>query len=121
MVDNLKEAIIKACYCDHAECAEGYGFIISPCPVADPTKKGRVESAVKYVQNNFTPLRTFRDLTAANALLMAVGHGSCRSSCSRHHLKSAIKTLQANRVSFTQTSSYSRPGACDLGTSQATR
>ena len=76
MVDNLKAAIIKACYYDpqvqhaYAEFAEGYGFMISPCPVADPKKKGRVESAVKYVKNNFTPLRTFRDLTDANAQLM---------------------------------------------------
>ena len=75
-VDNLKAAITRACYHDpqvqhaYADYAEGYGFIISPCPVADPKKKGRVESGVKYVKNNFAPLREFRDLVDANAQLM---------------------------------------------------
>lgn len=44
--------------------------MISPCPVADPKKKGRVESGVKYVKNSFAPLRNFRDLVDANAQLM---------------------------------------------------
>jgi hypothetical protein len=75
-VDNLKAAITRACYHDphvqhaYADYAEGYGFIIAPCPVADPKKKGRVEAGVKYVKNNFVPLRTFRDLADANAQLM---------------------------------------------------
>jgi len=62
-VDNLKAAITKACYYDpqvqhsYADYAEGYGFIIAPCPVADPQKKGRVEAGVKYVKNSFAPLR----------------------------------------------------------------
>ena len=54
----------------YADYAEGYGFLISPCPVADPQKKGRVESGVKYVKNNFMPLREFRDLSDANAQLL---------------------------------------------------
>jgi len=76
ILDNLKSAIAKACYTDplvqrsYAELAEGYGFVISPCPVRDPKKKGRVESGVKYVKNNFVPLRTFRSLTDANQQLM---------------------------------------------------
>ena len=76
LIDNLKAAITKACYHDpqvqhaYADYAEGYGFIIAPCPVADPKKKGRVEAGVKYVKNSFTPLRTFRDLSDANAQLM---------------------------------------------------
>jgi transposase len=76
LIDNLKAAITKACYYDpqvqhaYADYAEGYGFIIAPCPVADPQKKGIVESGVKYVKNNFVPLRKFRDLVDANAQLM---------------------------------------------------
>jgi hypothetical protein len=31
----------------YAECAEGYGFKIDPCPPRDPQKKGIVESGVK--------------------------------------------------------------------------
>jgi hypothetical protein len=53
----------------YGECAEGYGFIISPCPPADPKKKGRVESGVKYVKRNFMPLRDFRSLSDANRQL----------------------------------------------------
>lgn len=76
ILDNLKSAITEACYTDplvqrsYAELAEGYGFVISPCPVRDPQKKGRVESGVKYVKNNFVPLKTFRSLTDANQQLM---------------------------------------------------
>lgn len=75
IIDNPKCAITKACYYDpqvqrsYADYAEGYGFLISPCPVADPKKKGRVESGVKYAKNNFMPLREFRDLADANAQL----------------------------------------------------
>ena len=75
IIDNPKCAITKACYRDpvvqrsYAECAEGYGFIISPCPPRDPKKKGRVESGVKYVKRNFMPLRDFRSLAHANQQL----------------------------------------------------
>lgn len=67
LLDNAKCAIVKACYHDpqvqraYAEYAEGYGFIISPCPPYDAQKKGRVESGVKYVKKNFLPLRDFRN------------------------------------------------------------
>lgn len=76
IIDNPKCAITKACYHDpqvqrsYADYAEGYGFLVSPCPVADPQKKGRVESGVKYAKNNFMPLREFRDLADANGQLM---------------------------------------------------
>lgn len=72
IIDNPKCAITKACYYDpevqraYADCAEGYGFLISPCPVADPAKKGIVESGVKYVKRNFLPLREFRNLADLN-------------------------------------------------------
>jgi len=72
IIDNPKCAVTKACYYDpqvqrsYAECAEGYSFLVSPCPVADPAKKGIVESGVKYVKKNFLPLREFRDLADMN-------------------------------------------------------
>jgi transposase len=75
VIDNPKCAITKACYYEpevqrsYGDCAQGYGFIISPCPVRDPQKKGRVESGVKYVKNNFAPLRDFRNLADANQSL----------------------------------------------------
>ena len=73
IIDNPKCAITRACTHDplvqraYAECAEGFGFRIDPCPPADPQKKGIVEAGVKYVKGNFLPLRSFRDLTDLNA------------------------------------------------------
>ena len=75
IIDNPKCAITKACFRDpevqrsYGEMAEGYGFLISPCPPRDPQKKGRVESGVKYVKNRFVPLRQFRSLADANGQL----------------------------------------------------
>jgi transposase len=75
IIDNPKCAITRACYTDpdvqrsYGELAEGYGFLISPCPVKDPQKKGRVESGVKYVKNSFVPLRKFRTVVDANGQL----------------------------------------------------
>lgn len=75
IIDNAKCAIVRACFRDpevqrsYGEFAEGYGFLISPCPPGDAKKKGRVESGVKYVKNNFVPLREFRTLANANEQL----------------------------------------------------
>jgi len=73
IIDNAKCAIIRACRTDpvvqraYAECAEGYGFKIDPCPPHDPQKKGIVEAGVKYVKNNFLALRQARSLADLNA------------------------------------------------------
>jgi len=75
IIDNPKCAITRACFRDpevqrsYGELAEGYGFLISPCPPADPEKKGRVEAGVKYVKGSFVPLRQFRSLSDANSQL----------------------------------------------------
>ncbi len=72
IIDNAKCAIVKACYYEpvvqrsYEAFAQDYGFIISACPPYDPQKKGRVEAGVKYVKNNFLPLREFRSLQHAN-------------------------------------------------------
>ena len=72
IIDNAKCAIVKACAHDptvqraYAECAEGYGFKIDPCPPYDPQKKGIVESGVKYLKGNFLALREFRHLADLN-------------------------------------------------------
>lgn len=76
IIDNTKCAISKACFYDpqvqrsYAELAEGYNFLISPCPPQDPQKKGRVEAGVKYVKNGFIPLRDFRCVSDGNQQLM---------------------------------------------------
>jgi transposase len=57
--DNLKAAIVRASNDDpvvqkaYREMAEHYGFMITPCRVATPQHKGKVEAGVKYVKGNF--------------------------------------------------------------------
>lgn len=60
VLDNLKAAILKACWEDpqvqraYRECAEHYGFLIAPCRPATPEHKGKVEQGgVHYVKRNF--------------------------------------------------------------------
>jgi transposase len=73
--DNLKSAIIKASFCDpvvnrsYSDLAKHYGFQIDPCIPATPQHKGKVESSVKYVKNNFMKLRSFTSFTDANLRL----------------------------------------------------
>lgn len=72
IIDNAKCAITKAVLHEtqvqraYGELAQGYSFIIEPCAPADPQKKGRVESGVKYVKTNFLPARQFKDLADLN-------------------------------------------------------
>lgn len=58
--DNLKAAIVKACFEDpqvqnsYRECAQHYGFRIAPCRPRTPEHKGKVEQGgVHYVCRNF--------------------------------------------------------------------
>ncbi len=75
IIDNAKCAIVKACYYDprvqrsYEAFAQAYGFVISACPPYDPQKKGRVESGVKYVKNNFLPLKPLQSLQQENKAL----------------------------------------------------
>jgi transposase len=74
VLDNLKAAIVKACWDDpliqttYRECAEHYGFLIAPCRVRTPEHKGKVEQGgVHYVKRNFLGGRTPTTITQANA------------------------------------------------------
>lgn len=60
--DNLKAAVIRAAFTagdnvalnrSYRELARHFRFRIDPTPPYAPQKKGKVESAVKYVKNNF--------------------------------------------------------------------
>jgi transposase len=72
VVDNLKAAITHATIYDpvvqraYRECAEHYGFLISPCRPRTPEHKGKVESGVHYAARNFLAGRDFVDLVDAN-------------------------------------------------------
>lgn len=71
--DNLKAAIIKACWDDpqaqysYRECAQHYGFRIAPCRPRTPEHKGKVEQGgVHYVKRNFLGGREPTAITQAN-------------------------------------------------------
>ena len=73
VLDNLKAAIIKACFDDpeiqqaYGECAEHYGFRIAPNRVRTPQHKGKVEQGgVHYVKRNFLGGREPTDIRQAN-------------------------------------------------------
>jgi transposase len=72
VLDNLKAAIVKACFEDpvvqrsYRELAEHYGFLLAPCRVRTPEHKGKVESGVHYVQRNLLASHDFADIQAAN-------------------------------------------------------
>jgi transposase len=73
--DNLKSAVLKA-HLYEAEMnpnylafADHYGFIPIPCKVRTPEHKGKVESNIKYVQNNALKGKRFDSLEEQNNYL----------------------------------------------------
>ena len=75
VIDNLKAGVLQADWYDPElnpkleEFARYYGTVILPTKPVMPRHKGKVESAVKYAQNNALNGRTFESLTAQNAYL----------------------------------------------------
>jgi len=75
VIDNLKAGVIRADWYDPElnpkleEFARHYGTVILPTKPVMPRHKGKVESAVKYAQNNAVKGRTFESLMAQNAYL----------------------------------------------------
>lgn len=78
--DNLKAAVIRGAFGagdrhevalnrSYRELARYYGFQIDPTPTYSPEKKGKVESAVKYVKQNFFGAGDFETAEEANAEL----------------------------------------------------
>ena len=73
MPDNLKAAIVRACWDEpeaqqsYRECAEHYDFLIAPCRPRTPRHKGKVEQGgVHYVKRNFLGGREPTTITQAN-------------------------------------------------------
>lgn len=75
VIDNLKAGVLQADWYDPQihpkleEFARHYGTVILPTKPAMPRHKGKVESGVKYAQNNAVKGRTFASLTAQNSHL----------------------------------------------------
>ena len=74
VIDNLKAGVIRPGWDDpqvqyaYAECAEHYGFLISPNRPRTPQHKGKVEQGgVHYVKRNFLGGREPTTVTQANA------------------------------------------------------
>ena len=65
-IDNLKAAILKANFYEpvyqhlYKSFSNHYGFNIIPCRIYRPNDKGKVESGIKYVKNNFFAGRKFK-------------------------------------------------------------
>lgn len=73
--DNLKAAVVRAAFGvanatelnrSYRELARHYGFRVDPTPPRAPKKKGKVESGVKYVKNNFLRARGEQDIRDVN-------------------------------------------------------
>lgn len=66
-VDNMKTAVLQNQHYDltlnqdFLEFADHYSTVIIPCTPYSPEQKGKVESAIKYLQTNFVSGRTFQD------------------------------------------------------------
>lgn len=75
VIDNLKAGVIQADWYDPQlnpkleEFAHHYGTVILPTKPAMPRHKGKVESGVKYAQNNAVAGRTFASLAEQNLFL----------------------------------------------------
>ncbi len=76
VLDNLKAGIVKASVTDpeaqraYRECAEHYGFVISPCVPRAAEHKGKVERGVRYLKRSFLAGRVFCSLDEANELVL---------------------------------------------------
>lgn len=76
--DNLKAAVVRTAFAvdedsalnrSYRELARHYGFVVDPTPPRSPKKKGKVESAVKYVKRNGLAGRDGQDITEVRAAL----------------------------------------------------
>lgn len=71
-IDNLKSAVLEASFYEpiyqnqYESLSNHYVFEIIPCRVRKPQEKGKTESGIKYVQNNFFAGRKFYDNTDLN-------------------------------------------------------
>jgi len=74
-IDNLKSGVLKAHLYEpelnpnYLALGEHYNFVPIPCRVATPQHKGKVESGVKYAQNNALKAKKFQSLESQNAYL----------------------------------------------------
>jgi transposase len=82
-IDNLKSAVLEASFYEpiyqsqYENLSNHYNFEIIPCRVRKPQEKGKVESGIKYIQNNFFVGRKFMDNADLNKQLNEWLDGYC--------------------------------------------
>lgn len=71
-LDNLKAGILNANFYEpiyqkeYKRMADHYNYLLSPCRPYQPQEKGKVESGIKYVKNNFFAGREFSSFQEMN-------------------------------------------------------
>lgn len=76
VLDNLKEGVLKPDIYDpelnpvFAAMLKHYGAVADPCRVADPDRKGTVESAIKHTQDTALKGREFKTIEEQNEFLL---------------------------------------------------
>ena len=71
-LDNLKAGVLDAnfyepiCQKEYKQMADHYNCLLSPCRPYKPQEKGKVESGIKYVKNNFFAGRDFKSYSDMN-------------------------------------------------------
>jgi transposase len=113
VIDNLKAGVIQADWYDPElnpkleEFARHYGTVILPTKPAMPRHKGKIESGVKYGQNNAVAGRTFASLGEQNLFLSQWErtvadtriHGTTRHQVGKHFEtieRSSLRPLPAS-------------------------
>jgi len=107
--DNLKAAVVRAAFGvdgaaslnrSYRELARHYGFKVDPAPIYAPTKKGKVESGVKYVKRNFFAGRDGEDVTdVATALQRWVDEiANLRVHGTTHRRPSELYTVERDAL-----------------------
>lgn len=74
-MDNLKAGVVNPIFYEpvfqkeYQRLAEHYYILLSPCRVYQPQEKGKVESGIKYVKNNFFAGRKFESYSELESSL----------------------------------------------------
>ena len=77
--------------------ADHYGFDCIPCRVRKPQEKGKTESGIKYVKNNFLAGRTFENEDDLNQQLREWLDTTCNNRVHGTTRKSQKKSLKKRK------------------------
>ncbi len=104
-IDNLKAAILQASFYEpvfqelYKTFADYYGFKPMPCRIYSPNDKGKVESGIKYIKNNFFLGRSFKDEDDLNKRLRDWLDNKCNCRVHGTTRKIPIEVFEAEEKS----------------------